>query len=100
MNLFIKEDERVHFSFSKLNIVGDTGIDLIFCPAQKWSESELKYIPDSFIKIFPMIGNETVIEFFVYREIEGYPKTFISKKFIGANGIFEIIQGFTFKDKE
>lgn len=100
MNLFIDTDERVHFSFKFLNIIGDTGMDLIFAPALEWSKSELEYIQESLVKMLPIIGNDTEIEFFIYKEIEGYPKTFVSKKYIGVNGVFEIIQEFTFKDKE
>lgn len=101
MNLFVKNDERVHFSFNNLNIVGDTGIALIFSPAQEWAESELKNIPDSLMKIFPLIGKETVSEFYVYKtNLENFPKTFMSIEFIGIEGFLKLLTEFTFIDKE
>lgn len=100
MNLFIDTDERVHFSFTNLNIVGDTGMDLIFSPALEWGESELNFIQTSLIKMLPMVGKDTEIEFYVYREIKGFSKTFSSKKYIGLNGLFELVHEYTFKDKE
>ena len=101
MNLFVKKDERVHFSFSKLNIVGETGLEFIFSPALEWSESEIIYIQESLVKILPLIGTKTVCEFYIYNEkLDGYPKSFISKKFIGVNGLFEILQDYIFEEKE
>lgn len=101
MNVFVSKNERVHFSFDKLNIVGDAGMSLIFAPKSEWKESELKYIPDSLIKIFPMIGKETVAEFYVYDEsTEGFPKSFTSKKFIGIAGFIDILEFYNFIEEE
>ena len=101
MNLFIKNDERVHFNFSDLNFVGETGITLIFAPDLGFQESEIKYIRDSLMKIFPLIGKNTVSEFCIYNEEEdGFPKSFTSRKFYGIEGFLEMFSNVNFIEKE
>lgn len=101
MNLFIKEDERIHFSFDHLNFVGEMGITLIFSPEREFAESELKNITDSLLKIFPLIGKKTTSQFYVFNSnLKDFPKTFTSKLFIGVEGFFKLFTEYTFTEKE
>lgn len=101
MNLFIKSDERLHFDFTDLNFVGETGIILIFATDLGFQKSEIKHVRYTLLKIFPLIGENTVSEFFIYNEkIDGFPKSFTSRKFYGIEGFLEIISNINFIEKE
>ena len=100
MNLHfeLEENEKLYFRFDHLDLCGSTGLAFIFC------RDDLKDFKNSLIKISQFIGDNTELEFFIYRDdfkVNGrFPDTYKSELFKGWKDIFFQFANLTFKYKE